>query len=230
MSAQTCLSVASASSADARAVMRASNVAVRPMSSSTSTERPTSGLTETTRAGTTLRTESQRGAFGGHDDVARQHLDLDSLTGACALELQAQRRIADAHDGEACRVDMFHDTRDHRTHRIGPDDGAQVRVAAHGRDVALCDNASGIQEHDASSETQHFIELVAHVDDRQREVIAQLLQIGQHVLASRKIERGKRLVEQQQPWLRKQRTAERHALPLAAGELVCAARDQRREA
>ena len=87
MSAQTCLSGVSASSCDARAVMRASSVAVRPMSSSTSTERPTSGVTDTTRAGTTLRTESPRGAFGGDDDVARQHLDLDSLTGAGALEL-----------------------------------------------------------------------------------------------------------------------------------------------
>ena len=61
MSAQTCLSAASASSSDARAVMRASNVAVRPMSSSTSTERPTSGVIDTTRAATTLRTDKPRG-------------------------------------------------------------------------------------------------------------------------------------------------------------------------
>ena len=61
MSAQTCLSGASSSSCDARAVMRASNVDVRPMSSSTSTARPTSGEIATTRAGTTLRTDSPRG-------------------------------------------------------------------------------------------------------------------------------------------------------------------------
>ena len=43
MSAHTCLSAASSSSCDARAVMRASNVAVRPMSSSTSTASPDVG-------------------------------------------------------------------------------------------------------------------------------------------------------------------------------------------
>ena len=61
MSAQTCLSGASSSSCDARAVMRASKVDVRPISSSTNTARPTSGVTDTTRALTTLRTDSPEG-------------------------------------------------------------------------------------------------------------------------------------------------------------------------
>ena len=92
MSAHTCLSVVSASSADARAVMRASSVAVRPMSSSTSTERPTSGRDGDHARRHHVAHREPAWRFGGHDDVARQHLDLDSLTGVCAFELHAQRR------------------------------------------------------------------------------------------------------------------------------------------
>ena len=42
-----------------------------------------------------------------------------------------------------------------------------------------------------------------------------------------RVERGERLIEQQQPRLRQQRAAERHALPLTAGELARPPREQR---
>ena len=111
----------------------------------------------------------------------------------------------------------------HRTHRIRTHDGAQLRVAAHGRDVAIGHRAARFQQHHACRQAQHFVELVAHVDDGNGERVAQSFEVGQHLLASREVERSQRFVEQQQPRLREQRATERHALFLAAGQLMRAA-------
>ena len=93
-------------------------------------------------------------------------------------------------------------------------------------DVAVGHRAAGFEQHHARRQPQHLVELVAHVDDGNGEGVAQPFEIRQHFLATRQVERGQRFVEQQQPGLREQRTAERHALLFAAGQFVRAAAEQ----
>ena len=88
-------------------------------------------------------------------------------------------------------------------------------------------DGSRLHEHDVRREPQHLVELMADVDHRKRQLIPQRLQIGQYFLAALPIERGERLVEQQQPRLRQQGAADGDALLLAAGQLMHAARHER---
>ena len=60
---------------------------------------------------------------------------------------------------------LLHAAGQHRADRVRADDGAQRRIAAHGGDVALGHHAPGVEQHHARREAQHFVELVAHVDD-----------------------------------------------------------------
>ncbi len=70
---------------------------------------------------------------------------------------------------------------------------------------------------------------MGHVQDRQVEGVAQVLDVGQHLGLARRIERGQRLVHQQQPRLREQRAADRHPLAFATRQRVRTAREQRLE-
>ena len=46
------------------------------------------------------------------------------------------------------------------------------------------------------SESQHFFELMTHIDHGNRQLVPKLLEIGQHFLAARGVERSERLIEQ----------------------------------
>src|SRR5262249_61207631 len=83
--------------------------------------------------------------------------------------------------------------------RIGADQCAQGRIAAHVRDVALRRDAAAVDQHHVRGQLQDLLELMAHVDDRDAEAVAKALQIRQHLLPASAIDRGERLVEQQQP-------------------------------
>ena len=93
---------------------------------------------------------------------------------------------------------------DHRADRIGADDRAQPPIEAHRADFALRGDGSRLHEHDVRREPQDLIELVAHVDHGDGELIPQRLQIWQYLLAALPVQRGERLVEQQQPGLGEQ--------------------------
>ncbi len=103
----------------------------------------------------------------------------------------------------------------------------QLRAQAHLVHRAVCRHAAAIEQHQVRGEAQHLLELVAHVHHGDRQPIAQRLEVGQHLLAARGVERGERLIEQQQTRLRQQRAPERHALALAAGELARPPPEQR---
>ena len=64
----------------------------------------------------------------------------------------------------------------------------------------------------------HLGDRVADIEDRHPDLVAQPLEVGQDLLLARGVERGERLVHQQQPRAREQRAADRDALLLAAGE------------
>ncbi len=71
---------------------------------------------------------------------------------------------------------------------------------------------------------------MADEDDRDRESVAHLLDIGENVEPARIVERGERLVHQQKVGVDQQGAPDRDALFLAPGEAIRPARQQRAEA
>ena len=67
---------------------------------------------------------------------------------------------------------------------------------------------------------------MGHVDERDADILLDLLQLDLHLLAKLQVERPQRLVQQQDLRLVHDRAGEGHALALAAGELVRAAMAQ----
>ena len=80
--------------------------------------------------------------------------------------------------------------------------------------------APGVHHRDVVGQHQRLGLVVRDVDERRAEVRLQLLQLDLHVLAQLEIERAERLVEQQQRRLEHEAARDRHALLLAARELV----------
>ena len=85
-------------------------------------------------------------------------------------------------------------------------------------------------QHHVIGEAQHLVELMADIHHGNRTVVTQALQVRQHFGAPRRIQRGQRLIQQQQPRLRQQRAADGDALALAARKTDGAPRQQRRQA
>ena len=77
-------------------------------------------------------------------------------------------------------------------------------------------------EHDADSlgESGRVLEVVGDEQRGERELAQQLLQLGADGRARVRVERGERLVEEEDPRLPCERAGERDPLALAAGELV----------
>src|ERR1700677_153778 len=65
------------------------------------------------------------------------------------------------------------------------------------------------------------------INHGERQLIPQGLQIGRYLLAPVSVERGERLIEQQEPRLREQGAADGDALFFASGQLMNAARHER---
>ena len=88
-----------------------------------------------------------------------------------------------------------------------------VEHRADRRDLAL------VQDHHGGGEPRHLGDRVADIEDRHAD-IPQPLDVGQDLGPPLLVERGERLVHQQQPRMGEQRAADRDALLLAAGEGV----------
>ena len=83
------------------------------------------------------------------------------------------------------------------------------------------------QDHDRGRQPRHLGHRVADIDDRHARLVAQPLDVGQDLGPARLVERGQRLVHQQQPRLGEQRAADRDPLLLAAGQRFGPALEQR---
>ena len=77
-----------------------------------------------------------------------------------------------------------------------------------------------LKPHHATGDSLHLGGVVADIDHRYLRFVAQAFQVGQDVALARGIERGQRLIEQQQARAHQQRAADRDALTLAARELA----------
>ena len=90
---------------------------------------------------------------------------------------------------------------------------------------------AALGEHDdVGGEPRHLGDRVADIDDRDADLVAQPLDVGQDLGLARLVERGERLVHQQEARAGEQRPADRDALLLAAGESARPAVEQRADA
>jgi hypothetical protein len=76
-------------------------------------------------------------------------------------------------------------------------------------------DTSGVVDHDAVTQPVGLGEVVRHDDRGGADVAQDLAQLVTQRPAQRRVQRGERLVEQQQRRLDRQRTAQRHPLALA---------------
>jgi hypothetical protein len=90
--------------------------------------------------------------------------------------------------------------------------------------------AAAFHDDDVVGQARDFVGGMADVDQRDVQLVAQALQPGQEFLLAGMVERGQRLVHQQQARRREQGAGDRHALLLAAGKPVGQAVEQRAEA
>ena len=86
------------------------------------------------------------------------------------------------------------------------------------RRAALLD-AAVVHHDDQVGERHGFVLAVRDVNEGDAEILLQALQLGAHLDAQERVERGERLVEQQDLRVGDQRAGERHALLLAARKL-----------
>ena len=86
------------------------------------------------------------------------------------------------------------------------------------------------QHHQITGQPQDLLELVAHEQHRQPELVAQLLQVGQQLVAARQVDGGQGFIQQQQARLGQQGATDRHALPFATGQPRGASGQQRLQA
>ena len=115
--------------------------------------------------------------------------------------------------------DLSRRRRDHivTAHELGDERRARgVEYVA--RATRLLD-APAIHQHHEIGERHRLVLAVRDVQERDAELLLQPLQLGAHLDAQERIERGERLVEQENARLRDQRAGKRDALLLPAGQL-----------
>ena len=99
-------------------------------------------------------------------------------------------------------------------------DRERLRLLVDGARSRVLHDAAVVQDRDDVGERQRLVLVVGHEDDRRAERCEQLLDLGAQAVAQARVERGERLVEQDQARLRRERPGHRDALLLAARELV----------
>ena len=105
----------------------------------------------------------------------------------------------------------------------GPDEPRHERgrrsLVDLGRGADLLDPA-GAEHRDPVAHRERFLLVVGHVDERDPDLVLDLVQLDLHLLAQLEVERAEGLVEEQDARPVHERPRQRHALPLAAGELA----------
>ena len=105
----------------------------------------------------------------------------------------------------------------HGADEVGDERGRGLAIDLRGR-TDLLDHAL-VHHHDAVGHGERFFLVVRHHDGGDAEPALQRLDLVAQAQAHARIERGERLVEQQQAGRGRERAGERDALLLAAGEL-----------
>ena len=203
--------------------MRAVSVA-SPTASWTSTTGPVSSRDRDARApGSTLRMLMPAGRCEASDTsrarmrartrspIARVELRHDELA---AVEGERRQLVVGIVRGDA-RVD-------HRSRLVAAGRRPEVEPPHHVVDVADGEALAVGQHHDRVGEPRDLGDRMADVDDRNAELVAQPLDVVEDLGLARHVERGQRLVHQQDARLREQRAADRDALLFAARQRLAA--------
>ncbi len=165
-----------------------------------------------------------------HRDVARA--DAHARARPHRLRAQRQRQLAarEAEARQAARRVVREDLAGEQAPRIAPRGEGQVGARRQFPDRPRSDDAPAFHQHQAVGQRVHLVERVGDVEDRRLGRVAQPGEEGQDLAPPRHVERGERLVHQQQARAREQGAAQRHALPLARGQPGGAAREEVPEA
>jgi len=94
-----------------------------------------------------------------------------------------------------------------------------VRARQQRLDRAVRDDLAIAQQHQVVGQADHFVERMGDVQHRQAQLARQPLEVGQQFGLACGIQRGQRLVHQQQARAGGQRARDRHPLALAARQL-----------
>ena len=89
---------------------------------------------------------------------------------------------------------------------------------------------SHLHQHQCVGQAFHLGHVVGDVEHRDGKALMQPFQEGQDLVPALAVERGERLVHQQQLRVGQQRAPDRHALALAAGQVARGPIEQRSEA
>ena len=95
---------------------------------------------------------------------------------------------------------------------------AEVEPRQHVVDRTRCRDLAVGEEDESIGDPGDLVEGVADIDDRQPHLVAEALDIGEDLVLPRFVERGKRLVHEEEAGACEQRPADRHPLLLAAGK------------
>ena len=154
-------------------------------------------------------------------DVARADVGAHGRArgGVEPRHLQLAGRRGEAGELEGLVV-VGHDGVEHAAAVAGIGERQDVEHRPDRRDLAVG------QDHDGGREPRHLGDGMADIDDRHADLVAQPLDVGQDLGLALLVERGERLVHQQQARVGEQRAADRDALLLAARQRVGPALEQ----
>ena len=85
--------------------------------------------------------------------------------------------------------------------------------------MPTCSILPAVEHREPVAHRERLLLVVRHVDEREPDLLLDLLELDLHLLTELQVERAERLVEQQHLRPIHQRAGERHALPLPTGEL-----------
>ena len=137
-------------------------------------------------------------------------------TGA-AGEPDRARRVRNL--GEAvCGIDRGKPAGHHRGSGEAAHACASQARSEHVFDASRRHHMPVLQHHDARGEPRHLIDGMGHIDDRNMQFVAKRLDERQDLELALGVERGERLVHQQDLGRSEQRPADGHPLPFAARE------------
>ena len=196
-----------------RAVSRA------PMSTATSTEAPRRGPISTTRPRKTLRTLVSPRLRRRERHVPRPHADPELPPRREPEPRHAEDTARHRQFGESIgRVVALHGRVQHRAGGLDPGERVEVEPRHDFGGRSRRRDPAARHDHDGSGEPRYFVNRVADEDDGYADLVAQSLDVVDDLGLAGHVERGQRLVHEQQLRLGHERAAQRHALALAARE------------
>ena len=196
------------------------------MSIATSAPGPSPARTSATVPGRMLSAESPSGARARQDHVMRGDAHAQRRARRPAAAAAGTERARRPRVRSARRRDGARHARSSTAPASRAPSGQDGRVAQHLGRWAPAPRPGRLQRDHRGGEPRDLGRRMADIEDRDRDLVAQPLEVGQDLGLARLVERGERLVGEDQPRRRQKRAPDRDALLLAARERAGAAVEQ----